>query len=288
VQVLELSRAATAVRDSALGLVGAHFWDDAAKTVYLDGAAYLTCNRKAAVLTQEQDHVLQVAVADPTQANTGTINIEIARTAGALVAASSGVTVTQLKPTIKLTVNVNGAAGKSFTASFKLMRRSTLAASADAYMRDGTYAGTNYGAAATLVVKNDAASYARQALARFDLTPISGVITAATLKLAPRLAGQGTAMTHNIVQVADGWSEAGVNWSTRPADLATLGSWTVPAVNSYASLDVTTAADNAFRTDKLLSVRVEAAANYGANGWVEYGAREGGAATAPALLVDHY
>ncbi|GGY02639.1 DNRLRE domain-containing protein [Massilia dura] len=288
VTILERSATATAVRDTALGLVGAHFWTDADKTVQVDGAPYLTSNRKAAVITQEADNVLQVAVADPTQANTGTIVIEVARAAGAVIASSAGVTVSQLKPTIRLTVDVDAAAGKSFGASFRLLRTKTLRPVADATLRDGTYGATNYGSAATMTVKNDAPGYARQALARFDLASIDGTIGAATLKLAPRFVGQGTAMTHNVLQVADTWAETGVAWNSRPADIATLGTWTVPAVNTYATLDVTSAATAAQSGDKLLSVRVEAAANYGANGWVEYPTRENGTAPLPALVVDYY
>ncbi|QBE61783.1 polysaccharide lyase family 8 super-sandwich domain-containing protein [Pseudoduganella lutea] len=288
VTILERSATATAVRDTALGLVGAHFWTDASKTVNVDGAPYVTSNRKAAVLTKEADNVLQVAVADPTQANTGTITVEIARAAGAAIATSPGVTVNQLKPTIRLTVDVRAAAGKSFHASFSVLRTKTLRPVADATLRDGSYGATNYGGTATVVVKNDGVGYARQALARFDLSSIDGTIGAATLKLAPRFVGQASAMTHNVLQVADAWSETGVTWNTRPADIATLGTWTVPAINSYATLDVTSAAAAALAGGKRLSVRVEAAAYYGANGWVEYSSRENGTAPLPALVVDYY
>jgi hyaluronate lyase len=288
VTILERSAAATAVRDTALGLVGAHFWTDAAKTVNLQGAPYVTSNRKAAVITQEVDNVLHVAVADPTQANGGAIEIEIARAAGAAIATSPGVTVTRLAPTIRLAIDVAAAAGKSFGASFRLLRTKTLRPVADATLRDGSYGAINYGTAATMTVKNDGAGYARQALARFDLASVDGTIGAATLKLAPRSRGQATAMTHNLLQVADGWSETGVTWNSRPADIAALGAWTVPAVDGYATLDVTSAAAAAQGSGKSLSVRIEAAANYGANGWVEYATRENGSEPLPALVVDYY
>lgn len=56
----------------------------------------------------------------PTMANTGTISIEINRSATGTISADSGITVTQLNPTIKFTVNVNGAKGKTFKAKFNL------------------------------------------------------------------------------------------------------------------------------------------------------------------------
>lgn len=288
VAILARSSTVSAARDNGLGLVGANFWSDASTSLAMDGATYLTSNKKAAVITQETGNVLQVSVADPTQLNTGSISLEIARNAGALVSASSEVTVTQLSPTIKLSINVNGSAGKSFTASFRLMRTVSLPSVADAYVRDGTYAATNYGATPTMVIKNDTAGYARQALVRFDLSSISGTITAAKLKLAPRIVGQTTAMTHNIYQVGNGWTESGVNWNNRPADMQALGSWAVPAINTYATLDVTSATVNAAAVDKLLSLRVAGAANYGANGWVEYASKEYATTPRPALDVTYY
>jgi hyaluronate lyase len=286
VAILERSTAAIAVRDTALGLVGADFWADASKTIYVDASPYLSSDRKAAVLTRETGNVLDVAVADPTQANTGTINLEIARSAAALISASSGVTVTQLSPTIKLSVNVGAAGGKSFNASLQLHNRVTLGSAADAYVRDGSYAAVNYGAAATMVVKNDASGHARQALARFDLSSIT--ITAATLKLAPRLLGQASSMTHNIYRTANAWPEGSVSWNSKPAGAGLLGSWSVPALNQYATLDVTAAATAAYGSDRLLSISVEAASNYGANGWVEYSSRENGTAPLPALEVSYH
>jgi hyaluronate lyase len=288
VAVLERSTAAIAVRDTALGLVGADFWADASKTVNMDGAAYLTSDKKAAVLTQEADGVLKISVADPTQANTGTINIEIARKAGVAVAVDSGVTVTQLSPTIKLAVNVNGSAGKSYTASFKLIRTASLGSSADAYVRDGTYAATNYGSTATMVIKNDATSYARQGYVKFDLSSLGGsTITGATLKLGARALGQTTAMSNNIYLVADGWTESGITWNARPAEMSLLGSWTVPALNTYATLDVTSSVSSAFSGDKVVSFRIDGAANYGANGWVEYATKEN-TTVKPVLEVSYY
>lgn len=40
---------------------------------------------------------------------------------------------------------------------------------ADAYVRNGTYAGTNYGTLPDLIVKSDAVSYARKSYVKFDI-----------------------------------------------------------------------------------------------------------------------
>ncbi|QNM98794.1 polysaccharide lyase 8 family protein [Chitinimonas koreensis] len=290
VEILERSSAATAARETALGLVGANFWQNAAKTVNVGGTAYLSSDRKASVLTRESGNDLAVSVADPTQTQTGAINIEINRAAVAAVAADAGVTVQQLSPTIKLAVDVAGSAGKSYVARFKYGSTASLGAVADAYVRDGTYANTNYGQTATLTIKNDGVGYARRAFLKFDLGAIAGTIVSARLVLAPSSVGQTTAMTHNAyLASSDSWGETTLSWNNAPAVGSLLGSWSVPAVGSTAQIDVTNQAAAALAGDKLLSIRVEAAANYGANGWVEYAARENGVTTAqPKLVVTYY
>ncbi|THF84587.1 golvesin C-terminal-like domain-containing protein [Cohnella fermenti] len=113
--VLANTSAVQAVKETTLDVIGANFWTDSSQTVDL-----ITSNKKASVMTRETpDTSLAVSVSDPTQANTGTIQIELARSASSYTA-DPGITVTQLSPTIKFAVNVNGAKGKSFQASFAL------------------------------------------------------------------------------------------------------------------------------------------------------------------------
>lgn len=115
VEIVANTSGVQAVKEKSLGLVGANFWTDATQTADL-----ITSNKKASVMTREiADESLEVSVSDPTQANNGTIAIELARSADSY-SADPGIAVTQLSPTIKFTVNVNGAKGKSFHASFRL------------------------------------------------------------------------------------------------------------------------------------------------------------------------
>ncbi|MNR03674.1 Xanthan lyase precursor [compost metagenome] len=69
-------------------------------------------------MTKETASDFEISVSDPTQANTGTIQIEINKAGAGTLVADAGITVTQLSPTIKLSVNVNGAKGKAFKAKF--------------------------------------------------------------------------------------------------------------------------------------------------------------------------
>ncbi len=113
ITILENSADAQAVKENGLNMVGINFWNDAVKTVGL-----VTSNRKSSVMTKETANDFEVSVSDPTQVGRDTINIEINKSATSLISADPGVVVTQLSPTIKLSVSVVGAMGKSFKAKF--------------------------------------------------------------------------------------------------------------------------------------------------------------------------
>ncbi len=111
--ILEQSGDAHGVKENILNITAVNFWKDAAKSVGI-----VTSNKKASVMVRENAGDIEVAVADPTQVNTGTVEIEINKTASGILENDSQITVTQLSPTIKMTVNVNGAYGKTFKAKF--------------------------------------------------------------------------------------------------------------------------------------------------------------------------
>ncbi|MHA6481994.1 polysaccharide lyase family 8 super-sandwich domain-containing protein [Paenibacillus sp. strain BS8-2] len=113
ITILENSSDAQAVKENGLNMVGINFWNDSVKTVDL-----VTSNRKASVMTKETANDFEVSVSDPTQAGRDTINIEINKSATSVISADSGVVVTQLSPTIKMSVSVVGAHGKTFKAKF--------------------------------------------------------------------------------------------------------------------------------------------------------------------------
>jgi hyaluronate lyase len=113
ITILENSTDAQAVKENGLNMVGINFWNDAVKTVGL-----VTSNRKSSIMTKETASDFEVSVSDPTKAGRDTIDIEINKSATSLISADPGVVVTQLSPTIKLSVSVVGAFGKSFKAKF--------------------------------------------------------------------------------------------------------------------------------------------------------------------------
>ena len=286
VTILENSVDAHAARDTAAGVTGVNFWNDATKTVNDAAGAYLTSNRKASVTVRDTGAELHIGVADPTQANTGTINLELNRSAWQVIGKDPAVTVTQLYPTIKLTVNVNASAGRSYAVQLAEGTTVALAPVADDYVQDGASAGTNFGTANTLVVKNEGVGYARQAALKFDVSGVTGTIAGATLAMVPTSVGAANTFSNRVSVLASStWTETGLTWNTMPAVSAVLGTWLVGAAGQPLMLDVTSAVTLAAGGDKLLSLKVDSPTNVGANGWVNYGSREAAAANRPVLYV---
>jgi hyaluronate lyase len=110
VEVLENSDEAQAVREKALGITAVNFWTAATKQ-----SAGITCSTRASVMLAESAEFLDVAVSDPTQVNTGAIRLELDRSATAVAHADEGVTVEQLSPTVRISVAVRNARGRTFS-----------------------------------------------------------------------------------------------------------------------------------------------------------------------------
>ncbi len=99
-----------------------------------------------------------------------------------------------------------------------------LNAQHDAYVRDGTYAGTTLGStdAASLVTKvapSGQANNNRESYFIFDLSSVSGTVTGATFKVNGRTEDSRDA---NIVVGAytvsgTSWTESAITWNNKPA-----------------------------------------------------------------------
>jgi CHRD domain len=115
-----------------------------------------------------------------------------------------------------------------------------LAPTADAFVRDGSSAGTNFGSSTTLNVKTSSAGFNRDTYMKFDLTSATNVVSA-KLRFTAR-SSDSSAITLAAFPVADSsWIESTINWNTRPAlGTSQLSSVTVTG-NALATyeLDVT-------------------------------------------------
>jgi hypothetical protein len=113
---------------------------------------------------------------------------------------------------------------------------------ADAYVRDGGKAGTNYGGAKEIQLKGGGSGGTRQGYLKFDLSGI-GSVSRAVLRLH---VGQNTATSNGMRidarWVADsGWTEAALVWNNRPATGDSLASATTSGGTAFAwrEFDVT-------------------------------------------------
>ena len=87
-----------------------------------------------------------------------------------------------------MTVNVNGAAGKTFRARFFLGTAETVTVEsvADTYAYDGAaFVDTNYGTENRVIVKKANAGFNRESYLRFDIPTWNGALLGASLKLMP-------------------------------------------------------------------------------------------------------
>jgi hypothetical protein len=96
----------------------------------------------------------------------------------------------------------------------------SIIATEDSYVRDGTYANSNFGTSTSLQLKNDiSAGYTRQVYLKFDLQNVSRPVTNAKLRLKIASAG----VTANTTQWAvnqcsnNTWTQTGITWNNKPA-----------------------------------------------------------------------
>src|SRR5688500_10008851 len=125
-----------------------------------------------------------------------------------------------------------------------LMAVNNLTATADSYVRDGSFAASNFGMAAELIVKQSGIDFNRESLVKFDLSAIGANVTSAKLRLFGQLQDtRASNVPTSVYGTTSGWTETGVTWNTRPTTttgvLATLtvnnatGAWYEVDVTSF-------------------------------------------------------
>jgi len=115
IEIIEHSDDIHAVKDQLANQIAVNFYKDGIQTVDA-----ITVNRQAAIMVKENNETLEVAVADPTFNNTGTIEVELDYSAAAILDKDPEIVITQLTPTIKFMVNTDKSLSKSFYVTFDL------------------------------------------------------------------------------------------------------------------------------------------------------------------------
>jgi unsaturated rhamnogalacturonyl hydrolase len=116
----------------------------------------------------------------------------------------------------------------------------TLNPQADAHVRDGSSAGTNFGGGTALEVKfSTVAGNNRNAFLRFSLSGVGSTVTSAKVRLFGNSVTTPKALA--IYSVADVvWGETSINWNNQPLPGAKQGnSVTVPITAGWNEFDVT-------------------------------------------------
>jgi hypothetical protein len=115
-----------------------------------------------------------------------------------------------------------------------------LAPIADAFVRDGSFASTNFGSNAALEVKNGTSnSIKRESYLKFS---VSGISEVATAKL--RVFGKNVEMFNSVNLSAygvanDTWTETAITWLNAPGAATALLASTAVSRSQYYDLDVT-------------------------------------------------
>jgi hypothetical protein len=118
-------------------------------------------------------------------------------------------------------VSADGIAGKTVSATEQdddVVAPLVLHSPADAYVRDGSYASTNFGTATQLQLKEGAVGWTRYSYVRFDLSQLSGV-SSAKLRLYARLDNtQSPSVPLQVLSSTNTtWTESGLTWNNKPA-----------------------------------------------------------------------
>ncbi|BBH21831.1 hypothetical protein Back11_31760 [Paenibacillus baekrokdamisoli] len=218
IQILSNTKMVQAVKEQKLGIIQANFWS-------AGSVEYIIARNPAAVVAQQTGNQLSIAISDPTQMNPNVV-VEIGKVAAAVISKDPSVTILQSAPTTVISVNTSGSMGA--THSVKLTLNTSvpttypttveLAPIADSFVRNGTYATTNYGSSNILPIANGSTDYARQAFLKFDISSIIGKIESANLIVyGATTDSKGNDSSIAAYSVLDNnWIENKVNWNNKP------------------------------------------------------------------------
>ncbi|MFZ5495352.1 MAG: polysaccharide lyase 8 family protein [Verrucomicrobiota bacterium] len=114
--VVQNNTTAQIVKENTLGVTAAALWVDGS-TSYLNNL--IKADKKAALIIDENSRDLDIGVAEPTFAGTGTMTVEVNKAATATLYLDPAITLIQSTPTIKYSFPVAGTFGRTLRARFQ-------------------------------------------------------------------------------------------------------------------------------------------------------------------------
>ncbi len=164
----------------------------------------------------------------------------------------------------------------------------SLSAEADAFVRGGSNANTNYGNDTGLNVKLGSASFTREAYFKFDVSSLATAsnIVSAKLVLEPSSTGSTASSTQIQIKAVsdDSWSESGIIWNNKPAQGTVLDSKAGSA--STMEWDITSQVQAEASGDGTISLALSSTVA-GSNHFVVFNSKEvTNAALRPSLVVE--
>jgi hypothetical protein len=116
------------------------------------------------------------------------------------------------------------AANTTYTANFVSAASVTFTSTADSYVQSGTSANLNFGTTISMATKASTDPlWVRETLVRFDISSFSGSVASAKLRLFCGLSDNWNPSVQIDVKeipLANTWTETGVTWNNRPAELS--------------------------------------------------------------------
>lgn len=132
---------------------------------------------------------------------------------------------------------------------------------ADAFVQNGTNAGTNYGLNSYLALTTGSTGYIREAFLKFDLRNMKGNVLNA--KLALYSASQVTTQWDLYRVLNNNWTETSINWNNKPAaEPAIIASLSGASAAGYVYWDISTVLQN-LGADSIITFKLAVPASTG-------------------------
>jgi len=120
VVILENNARVQAAKDSKLNLIAANFWTNHRTTLSVDGHLVIICDQPVSILFREKEDEIEIALSDPSQENSGVLNLEIVNSNIVdLTEAYNGLTFLNTDDIVKLSIDLNNSKGRSLSFKFK-------------------------------------------------------------------------------------------------------------------------------------------------------------------------